>query len=283
MKNLIDQSGLVTESDYLSLSGTLVLEKNYLIDTIVGARHMLHHKAVHVIYILDMPIPFKLWIQYARQQHVSESELLEVLLFLNSIGGLEINRSKIGSINNHLTQLKRLIMGLPRITRARRLSLDFLSTNRAVLLAMQPLFLASMATISLAFAVSMNIASTVYAMLIFLATLWISTVVHEQAHRYIITKYTQRKIIIQKGMRLGILHPTMPYRAEFTSALSGPLLGALAAILFCGALSLIFGNKELINAGLLIACFQFVSLLPFYGDGRAIWYKQKKGVYNVTK
>lgn len=282
MKNLIDQSGLVAESDYLSLSDTLAVDKDYLIDRVVGARHKLHRRAIKAVTLLDMHIPLKLWQQYARRQQLTDGELLEILLFLNSIGGLEISRTKRGSINNLITQFQRLVKGLPRVTRARRLPTTIINTNRAVLLAMQPLLIAAFITVGLAFGTKMDVALTIYELCIFLITLWVSTILHEQTHSMVISQKTKNKVILQKGMRLGILHPSLPHKTEFASAFSGPLIGAISSIVFCGLLSILFDDKTLLDAGFLVACFQFVSLLPFYGDGQTIWYKHKRSVHNVT-
>lgn len=272
MKTLIDQSGLVAESDYLSLSSTLVVKQGYLHDKITGAKHKLHQKAINSISLLEQPIPFELWQHLNRRFKLEDDNVLQILLFLNSIGGLEIGRSLSGHRRILYKQFKTLIHGQAPIVQARRWRTSLVNIGHAVLLAMQPVVLATAFTAILAD--SINVDRTLIAVMAinFLIIIWFSTVLHEQTHNFILSKRTKRRVLLRRGLRVGILHRRLSHKTELISALIGPLVGALASLISCLILGLIFGQSgRLLVIGSLIAGFQLVSLLPAYGDGRIVW------------
>ncbi|MGZ6005140.1 MAG: hypothetical protein ACXWLH_03230 [Candidatus Saccharimonadales bacterium] len=278
MKNMIDQSGLVTESDYISLSQTLLLKQDYLVDLIVGAKHKLQPKAIQPLDLLEQPIPLDLWCRFARSHKLTDYEIIELLLFLNDIGGIDISRSPAGHIIILQKRLKRLLTGQLPTSRVRRWTMNLANTNRAVLLAMRSLATASLITVLLAFGAGFNIALATLTCLSFLAAIWFSTVLHEQVHDLVISRQTNQRILMQKNLRLGLLHRRLPQNIELTSAVLGPLAGAMSSIVLCFGLAEIIGQKNfLYGIGALVAVFQLVSLLPMYGDGRIVW-RNLKGV-----
>jgi len=276
MSALIDQSGLVEGSDYLSLSRTMAIRGKFLVDTITGAQHTLHHKAVKSISLLEQPIPFELWRQYNRRLKVNEDNLTEIILFLNSIGGLVINRSKTSHTRITYRKIKWFTKGQMSLTLARRWPANLISIILVIVSTMRPLMLAVFLIAILAYGANVAIDYVVLSSISFLLIIWTSTVIHEQTHNYILSKFTNRKILLQRGLRLGILHKQLSTKVELASALLGPIAGVLASLSLGIILEIFLPRPTLfISIGTLVALFHLVSLLPTYGDGRVVRDKLK--------
>lgn len=96
----------------------------------------------------------------------------------------------------------------------------------------------------------------------------LSTLVHELAHLYIIKRDGKRAAVLQRGMRLAILHPSLSKEVEMSSALLGPAAG-IATGMIGGLYGLVY-SPLLGLLGLAIGLFHLVGLLPWYGDGASL-------------
>jgi hypothetical protein len=269
MKTLIDQSDLVAGSDYISLSRTMVLNQKYLVDSITNAHHKLTAKAAHMIELLEWPIPVELWLKYGYKLKLSNQNVLDIIFFLNDVGALEIRRGISDRSFIIIKQLKRLISGILPTQRSRRREPSFINICIAVLIAMQPLIIATVILAIISYGINLEFILIVMATTGFLVFIAISTVIHEWTHSLIIARNNTAQILIQRGLRIGILYRELPLKIELWSALLGPVSGALISIicgLFCGWML----NRYLLFMllGTLVGGMQLISLLPAYGDGR---------------
>jgi hypothetical protein len=103
-----------------------------------------------------------------------------------------------------------------------------------------------------------------------LACLWLTTVIHELTHWWLLGKYKTQSVFIRKGLRIGILHKPARATAELMSAILGPVTGASGAALlgWLGAVRRIGPGAW--PVALSCSLFHLCSLLPAYGDGSAI-------------
>lgn len=269
MKNLIDQSGLIAGSDYLSLSRTVTMRGNYLVDDVALARHRVHRRAVRSVELLMNAVPFNLWMQYNSRRGLKEQEILDILLFLNEIGALVITRTAEGHKQIGLMRLKRLVVGTWPILRTKRWSSDPFSIGLAVLVTMQPLIIAVITTGIIAYGANFPTMPVTVFSISFLTAIWFSTAIHEWIHCLIVGSQNQSHVLLQRGLRLGILHKALPAKFELASAISGPIAGFVASWVSAIMIGLISDQLRLsLAAGLLVSLLQLASLLPFYGDGQ---------------
>ncbi|MEK7153602.1 MAG: hypothetical protein AAB834_06635, partial [Patescibacteria group bacterium] len=109
------------------------------------------------------------------------------------------------------------------------------------------------------------IRTALFGMLLFVCSLYI----HEITHIIIIRSQCAEPMILQAGLRFGLIHRTLLPRTEIASSLAGPGLGGLCCI---GVSSLVFAShlELLALCGLVIASFHILGLLPWYGDGASL-------------
>lgn len=272
MKALIDQSDLVAGRDYISLSRSLVLNKQTLIDKITGAHHQLNINAARMIDLLEWPIPAELWLSSAEKLKIKPTDMQQVLFFLNDIGGLEIRRDLRGNSKIFAKRFNKLRRGVLPSQRSRRLEPTFINIFKAVIIAAQPLAITMLGISILVYGINVRLSLIILASTGFLALILVSTAIHEWVHSYVIGRHKCSQILIQRGLRIGIQHRRMPRTAELQSALLGPIIGAAVSILF-GAIGgwALRRSVFFMLLGTLVAVMQLISLLPAYGDGRVAW------------
>jgi hypothetical protein len=238
-------SGILIEGDYLSLADGVHVQLDHLVDDANGARHQLHPLAVEALESLAAGTEAKSWLVSMLELGLSPAQITEMLAFLGSVAALRIRRTPMGTLRHLSHRAHTLALGVRLAPVARRWPATPSGLLIACTRALLPLLIA-LTAVGLLWSVAFSAA----------ATLWVSVVIHEAAHCLPIQS---RSAILQRGLRLGVLHPLLPARANLISALAGPLCGAAAAmILTPGAL------------GGLIALLHLASLLPISNDGRVL-------------
>lgn len=273
--------GLMKEGDLLSLSPSLSIEANSLVDLSNGARHMLIRISEGAIKSLKSPIIARSWIAEMQNSEITTDQISEIICFLNSIGAIEIRRSYISGIRFECERLKFRLFGVRLITIARRRPSNFRGLNKSIFNALAPVIALIFVTGLLEFGAGFGIDIFLYGNSIFITCLWCSTFVHEYIHILFSKDKGYRPIVLQRGLRIGILHRTLSIARGTASALSGPLVGFLVAVAIAVVTLLISSQLLLAVFAMSVAFFHLLSWLPNYGDGQAIL-KSIRGYYATT-
>lgn len=273
MKTRIDQSGLVVESDYISLSTSLKLENYNLHDSVVKADHKIHPDAMVALERLRQGCAVNEWLKFCFKNGLSNENAEEILLFLNSIGGLRLKRSLVGHMKHALHAARLLLWGIKPLSMARRYPVSLLNLSAALWRAMTLLVCAVIFVAVLAYGANMAPEFIMKTGLFFIAAIYISTLAHEAMHARVIGKNASSMMILQRGLRIGILHRSLPFKVELYSAITGPLAGAATAALTGVLSNLLWPNSGMLAIGLLVAGMHILSWLPGYGDGAVVWHR----------
>lgn len=258
--------GLVVESDTLSLSTGLRVQNNMLIDNANGARHLLHPKASSVVAVLQSPIRYSEWCLVIRKYALKDNELFEIISFLDSIGGLRVERSKVVAFGILIRRCAFRIRGIKLPNPAHRFSSTPKSLLTALFLASFPLLLIVLALCALSLGLP-EYKTVIGGNVITLFTVLFSTYIHEFVH--IAIANSSSAVVLQRGLRLGVLHAELSRSRELLSAILGPLAGILAA----GLIGQFFALLNMDNMqwfAYIVMLFHVVSWLPTYGDGMAV-------------
>ena len=143
----------------------------------------------------------------------------------------------------------------------------FFGTLRA---AWPTLAVGALVTIMLASANFISPASAAEVSLFCASIFIVSVYLHELGHLIVIRASSVQAVLVQRGMRLGILHPPLPSRREFIAALTGPIMG----LAFCAILGLVLWELSITGfaiVALVVGGFHILSLLPGYGDGVSLF------------
>lgn len=206
----------------------------------------------------------------ARRHGIKGLQLNDLLGYLNKIGGLHRKRS----IKMLPAAFLMIVRDLWLAIRHQQLSWRRPATpatiyvgllRACVLLIAATIFVAIFIEGSGLFPNNRVITLSAFGISLFMATLWL----HESMHIFIIHRYGSAADVLQRGMRIGILHAPLIRKAECISAISGPLagflLGAGAAVA-----AWFFDQPQLSLVALLVATFHCTSILPWYGDGATL-------------
>lgn len=262
-------SPLLVESDLVSLSSGLEVNGSMLIDNFVGAKHQLTPAAREAIIKIKSPIRYDQWLTTMNAQGLVLDQQLELISFLNHIGGLQLKRAMKAWPQIVNTVLRSLILGvgLSRVVTWRRQA-TIRAVATATLRAMISLIVLSIVVAIISW--STGLISGWQGMQFLIAGLllvWFSTVAHEYTHVLFVTGIGEPAIVLQQGLRLGIVHRRLDSRIEIESSLAGPVAGIVAAASL-GYLATIVGFTPIIRwLGLLVAGLHAVSLMPWHGDG----------------
>ena len=91
-------------------------------------------------------------------------------------------------------------------------------------------------------------------------------------HEYVHSRFAHAqkyRVLIRRGLRIGILHKSLSPLSELLSSLLGPLCGALLSYGISLGASLVVGSEAIV-VGYVCMAFHFSSWLPFYGDGKQL-------------
>ncbi len=259
---------LLLESDILSLSPSFRLHarKAALEDIALGIWHPVHAQAYTTLHALTTNISVAELRNIAATQHVEELQLTELLGLLNVIGALTRRRAVRMWPIALLRQCAHLLMGVVYSLYTWRRPDTPTNVMVGVMRASFPVHVATLLVGGLM--IGSGIVPTGTGLLAIgfgLATFLASIFLHELAHTIIIRRGGAEAVVLQRGMRLGILHSTQEPQIEIHSALIGPVIGLATGVtagLWGYMLSPLFGLL-----GCMIGAFHLCGLLPWYGDG----------------
>ena len=264
--------GLLVEGDLVSLPTDLAIKEPFLCDQATGAKHRLHPLAVQALTSLSQgPVAVEEWIGEMRGKGLKKSEITEIISFLNMIGGLQVKRHLRSSWQFLIMQMNGLLFGMWPVATARRLPATLKGVGLAVAYALAPVLTLSIPVAVLAYEAGIiAYRQFLYEVPFVLFLTYLSTVAHEAAHVLVLRLFSFQPIVMQRGMRVAVLHPPLSAGRGVFVALSGPLSGALAALVLCYVAAGYSRREELIYCGAVVAFFHCLSLVPLYGDGRAL-------------
>jgi len=258
--------GQLSEGDGVSLSAGLGVAGCVLLDDANGARHRLHPRAAEALRSLHTPQSYSAWMQNCKVQGLQTEDVAALLRFLYTIGGLHIRQGLKSRGTLLVFRLRLLAYGCGWHPPVRRWPLGPLAIVQGVTRAsslfglLVPLTVLALCWAGLPVPLACGYAGGSYAIF------WISTMVHEGVHA-VLAAGDGSAVVLQRGLRLGILHKPGRRRREVVSALCGPLAGGAVAVL----LGLLASWPYLWAVGLFMAVAHLWSLVPWYGDGEVLW------------
>jgi hypothetical protein len=260
------------ESDALSLSRDFRLspDKKTLEDTFLGICHPLQTPAYELLTALTNGTPVNELRSQAAALRIEELQLTEILGFLNLTGGLQRKRQVSKWPRAFCKQVSHLCMGVVYSLLSWRRAGTAAGLSTAILRASLPVSVTTLLVGGLV--VSSGIVPRTTALMaigVGLSAFLASIFLHELAHVIAIQRSGVGTAVLQRGMRLGILHPAMQPKTEIYSALAGPITGLAAGIstAACGCML----SPVLAVIGCLIGLFHLGGLLPWYGDGASLY------------
>lgn len=269
--NIFAQSlGLLIENDQVSLSEGLLVTNSYLVDEIAGAKHCISPKARDILEIIMVENQVSTIVNLINDNFINKSDFIEVIIFLNSIGGLKVRRNRVQTILASSTKLAYRLQGIRLKTSASRYKASIISLLKIVLQTMAPICLVTVINVLLLIGSGLNSLPLIKSQILFVLCLFISTVLHEGAHVYVAKRAKSPAILVKRGMRIGVLHKNLSTRNELVSAVAGPLIGIYSILIIVFVLKLFGASSLEICMVSVITLFHALSWLPVYGDGAAI-------------
>lgn len=258
------------ESDILSLSSSVSADESAIVDSRIGVSHRVVDEATPLLALLGNGVSYRNIRKAARRRYISDTQLTDLLGFLNAIGGLHVQRSSASQIKSIFERGKYLTLGIIFSPFIRRLPCSKGSILVSILRATTPVLVAAPITASLVVAGNFMSAHAallclIWGLSLFIASLWI----HEITHLAFIESSGVKSDILQSNLRIGLIHTRLAPRTEIASAILGPLAG----IIFGALLAVITYSLHLPSLSVIACCiatFHFGSFLPWYGDGISI-------------
>ncbi len=260
-------NGLLSGGDYISLSDSLYIENNYLIDSANNAKHELSSKAQFAVINLINKVSVDKWLETVK---LSDEEKVELLTFLNNIGALDIERSIIQTKRIFTYKLKLILFGIRPSSNTIRLKAGFYNLILLILRSMTSLILGIIFTSVILYGAGLSAGFLGLIISTFILLVFVSTVIHEGAHVLIARLHKSNPYLLQKGLRIGVLHGNIGNRLEFYSAILSPLAGLVSSVVIGYLTYFVIGNVNIIYLSYLVGSFHLFSLLPTYGDGKTI-------------
>lgn len=206
----------------------------------------------------------------AHLEAVTDTQLHNLLGYLNLLGGL--NRKRTSSSIKHilLQQLWALLLGRPYAVLSWRRPANFYTLWIGTLRATLPVSLALCMVMLLASLGQLNSPTQILLLGSFGWGVFVSSIcIHEIAHICILRLVGISTDVLQRGLRFGIIHKKASPIPEITSAIAGPFFGVLyCSVVYVGML--ILQAHTLAYLCLVIAGFHLCSLLPWSGDGQSL-------------
>lgn len=266
---LLASTGAFAESDILSLSAGLRINGKVLADDATGRHHVMEPRAAELISLLAKGVQGDVWLRQAKDLKITGNELEEILIFLNTIAGLSIQRGKMFDRRRFDYRVRAILYRLPTRAQSSRGGADFGGILTMAIRASLPVTLASFLVSFLVYGtglLDLRIISALYVQ--FNITVIASLSLHEYVHSHF-AHAQKHRVLIRRGLRIGILHRSLSPRSELLSSLLGPLSGALLSYGIALGASLIVGSEAIV-VGYVCMAFHFSSWLPFYGDGKQL-------------
>jgi hypothetical protein len=262
--------GLFAEGDIISLSPDLSVEHRFLHDKLTGANHALHARGEQALKLLQGSSNVGAWLTDLNALDLKPAQVAEIVHFINSIGGLSLNRATHVKAIVAYRQAMTLFRGTAPALWARRLPLNALGIATGTTLALGPALLAGVVTSFLLYGAGFGPAWVSTVGLVTAASLWLGIFAHEFAHMLVLRHSESRGAVLQQGMRLGILHGPLPVRAGISCALAGPLVGAATSLSLFGIAYLFTGLRAFWALAILGSALHLIGLLPISADGRSL-------------
>jgi hypothetical protein len=265
------QCPYLLEGDVMSLSRDFTLHagKQTLEDTSLGIHHPVQVQAHEVVQALTTGVPVATLRTLAAGRQIQDLQLTELLGFLNVVGGLQRRRSVRAWPMALARQLTHSLLGVRYSLASWRRPATPTYILFGVVRASLPLIIATVLVAALMAASGLVPVVGVMVGAVFgLSTFLSSVLLHEMAHTKLIQKNGQQAAVLQRGMRLGIVHRTLSPELDIRSALAGPAVG-LATGLIIGVVGFVH-SPVLGLLGCVIGLFHLGGLLPWYGDGASL-------------
>ncbi len=267
MDYFVESLGLVMGGDIASLALGLQVRDKMLFDHVNGARHIISGDVRDVLRMLGRGVEISQWHAYAIASRLTDTEWVELIGFLNSIGSLQIRRSRNSQIQMISQRIKWQVQGVSLQSHAVREIATPKGLARAISRAMGQLVVltAIVSMLSIFAGIPEYAALALYC----IGILWITTFVHEYTHIVLSKTSNRLPAVIVRGLRIGIVHHQLSRKRNILSALMGPLMGIISAA-FLGLAGWATQSNIFVLACLVVCIFHAFSWLPSYGDGRAL-------------
>ncbi len=263
--------GLFGENDYLSLSPSLSVDRRKLYDHATGAKHQLHPLAEDSISRLAKGVIFHKWLIHMLEEQLTIDEIGDIIFFLNGIGAISVKRSFRDSFIIVIRRAKAQLKGFSTPALGKRSHFCLTKMLAGILAAMKILAVAAVINALLLYISGFaGWADSLIILIVFLTIILLSTLGHEYGHALVITDSKENLYILQRGMRLSVLHRRLKPHQETRVSLAGPAVGAATAIFIGCASYALLRSPVYLWVGSAIAISHLFSLLPIYSDGLSL-------------
>ncbi len=266
--SFINDCPLLMEGDVLSLSSSFRSRGCLLTDTRLGVDHQLQQPGDRLVAQLHGGILFD---DLRRSTTLADDTQLRNLLgFLNIAGGLQRKRSIFGHIQASMQTLDGLSKGVcyTSLTTRRQASPWTLMAGL-----WHATWLVSSASVAIGvLAIAGNLLSTAPVIKLLLTSngiFLLSVYAHELAHYATLQLLHVQSDIIQRGLRLGLLHRPLTNKHEIVSAIVGPSCGMACCTVF-GLIGGITHSLATVVVTMCVSALHLSSFLPWYGDGASL-------------
>lgn len=279
MNYFIESRGLVKESDIISLSPDFIVNKTFITDTANGAIHSISNKAYIAVMHITHQRKIDEWMWYMKQKHIADKQIYDLLFQLNNVGALKIRRSIVSRFHFFIQRIKYGVRGVHLQTLCTRESANIKGLCKIVGVALAPVGIIVLITSIVEYGANFNQSMYLITNSIFLIVLFLSTVLHEYVHIFLARNYSTNVTLIRKGLRLGVLHRTLPASNEITSVIAGPVTGFLFSVCMSYILFYYFDLLYPALFSVAVGIFHICSWLPNSGDGKVLLQFLKRGFY----
>lgn len=255
------------ESDILSLSSTFGVRNGILYDLPLKAMHHLRNPGEKIVLAIADTCTYSDLLQTAHQQGATDTQLAELIGFLNMIGAMQYRRSLRQKLRALYAIGTHAVIGTFYAPLSWRQPATPVAALLGILRATWPVAIATAGTTGLAAGGGLVSAGFVlgvgtFGLLLFGGSLF----VHEMIHILIARRYAAQPQLLQRGLRIGVVHRKLGPQAEALSSIAGPMGGT--AVCFTAAfLALALELHPFALLGAIVGAFHVFSLLPWYGDG----------------
>lgn len=250
-------------------------------DTVVQATHQIQPGGTALLSMLHEGASFAQLQAKAYSLAIERSQVIELLGFLNLVGGLQQQRTCKSAIKIWCTRLKHFLLGVMYPPLSSRSEATGKHISIGITLACRSVIAAGLALGLLIGAANLlpmrsALGMTAFGLLTFVG----SMVLHEFTHLLVIKQEIATVDILRRGLRIGLIHRETTNMIAIASSLAGPAAG----MAYCGCLAL---AAHLLQAplcsilALIAASFHLWALLPWFGDGSSL-YKAIKRRKNTT-
>jgi hypothetical protein len=259
------------ESDELLLSSSFVLQESVIYDIDLRAVHYIRRPGDRIILALSEGVSFEEVLKIAKMYGITDSQLGELLGFLNSIGALQRRkRMFLQQVKAARLQTLHLLLGTYYPPLAWRQRATPGNTIVSILRATWPVSAAAILVGVLSAASGLMPAQSVLSIGLFGVMLFIGSLfMHEMTHISIANSLSAMPRLLRAGMRLGVIHRKLPPDAEARSSLLGPTIGS-GICLLVALVSIKLGWHGYALTAVIVASFHSLALLPWYGDGASL-------------